>query len=175
MILHLISLISEKRKMKKIYRIQFKEHTKTHDRTKIKVYSCATDDVPPCDIRDELSIPELHLYHPNHQLIPGNSSYNHHQPPSLSRKRTTEIIKNLPKANTPQQPPTSPEPTQPRGLDEVLISELRELRKLRMDPSKARNLRSTISIIHFAKRLEDTLYKETENTDSTTPSQEDKT
>ena len=58
---------------------------------------------------------------------------------------------------------------------EVLISGLRELRKLRMDPSKARNLRSTISIIHFAKRLEDTLYKETEKTDSTTPSQEDKT
>ena len=170
MILHLISLISEKRKMKKIYRIQFKEHTKTHDRTKIKVYSCATDDVPPCDIRDELSIPELHLYHPNHQLIPGNSSYNHHQPPSLSRKKTTEIIKNLPKANTPQQPPTSPEPTQSTGLDEVLISELKELRKLRMDSSKARNLKSIVSIIHFAKRLEDTLYKETENTDSTTPS-----
>ena len=59
---------------------------------------------------------------------------------------------------------------QSTGLDEVLISELKELRKLRMDSSKARNLKSIISIIHFAKRLEDTLYKETENTDFTTPS-----
>ena len=156
--------------MTKIYRIQFKEHTKTHDRTKIKVYSCATNDVPPCDIRDELSTPELHLYHPNHQLIPGNSSYNHHQPPSFSRKKTTEIIKNLPKANAPQQPPTSPEPTQSTGLDEILISELKELRKLRMDSSKTRNLKSIISIIHFTKRLEDTLYKETVNTGFTTSS-----
>ena len=50
-----------------------------------------------------------------------------------------------------------------------------KISRLRTDPSKASNLRSTISIIHFAKRLEDTPYKETENTDSTTPSQEDKT
>ena len=161
--------------MKKIYRIQPNEHTKTHGRTKIKVYSCVTNNVPPCDIRDELSTPELHLYHPNHQLIPGNSSYNHHQPPSFSRKKTTEIIKNLPKANAPQQPPTSPEPTQPRDLDEALISKLRELRRLKTDPSKASNLRRTISIIHFTKKLKDTPYKETENTDSTTPSQENKT
>ena len=154
--------------MTKIYRIQFKGHTKNHSRTKIKVYSCATNDVPPCDIRDELSTPELHLYHPNHQLIPGNSSYNHHQPPSLSRKKTTEITKNLPKANTPQQPPTSPEPTQSTGLDEDLISELKELRKLRMDSSKTRNLKSIISIIHFTKRLEDIPYKEIVNTGFTT-------
>ena len=162
------------RSIYKIQKIQFKKHTKTHDRTKIKVYTCATDDVPPLDIRDELSIPELHLYHPYHQLIPGNSSYNHHQTPTLSQKGTAGITKNLPKANTPQQPPTSPEPTQPRDLDEALISELRELRRLRMDPSKASNLRSTISIIHFAKKLKDTPYKETENTKSTTPSQENK-
>ena len=125
--------------MTKIYRIQFKGHTKNHSRTKIKVYSCATNDVPPCDIRDELSTPELHLYHPNHQLIPENSSYNHHQTPSFSREKKTEIIKNLPKANVPQQPPTSPEPTQSEGLNEDLISELEERRNLRMDSSKTRN------------------------------------
>ena len=106
-----------KGKTRNIYKIQIKEHTKTYDQTKIKVYTCATDSVPPLDIRDELSIPELHLYHPYHQLIPGNSFYNHHQTPSLSRKETTEITKNLPKVNTLHEPPTSPEPTQPRGLD----------------------------------------------------------
>ena len=161
--------------MSNIYKIQTKEHTKTHDQTKIMVYTCATNGEPPLDIRDEFSTPELHLHHPYHQLIPGNSFYNHHQTPPLSRRKTTKVTKNLPKANTPQELPTSPEPTQPRGLDEVLINELRELRKLKMDPSKARNLRSTISIIHFAKGLEDTLYKEAEKTDSTTPSKEVKT
>ena len=154
--------------MKNIYKIHFKEHTKTHGRTKIKVYSCVTNDVPPCDIRDELSTPELHLSHPNHQLIPGNSSSNCHQTPSFSREKKTEIIKNLPKANVPQQPPTSPEPTQSKGLNEDLISELEERRNLRMDSSKTRNLKSIISIIHFTKRLKDTPYTETVNTGFTT-------
>ena len=156
--------------MTKVYRVHFKRKIKNHCRTEIKVHCCTTNNVPPCDIRDELSTPELHLSHPNHQLIPGNSSYNHHQPPSFSRKKTTEIIKNLPKSNAPQQPPTSPEPTQSKGLNEDLISELEERRNLRMDSSKTRNLKSIISIIHFTKRLEDTLYKETENTDFTTSS-----
>ena len=156
--------------MTKVYRVHFKRKIKNHCQTEIKVHCCTTNNVPPCDIRDELSTPELHLSHPNHQLIPGNSSYNHHQPPSFSRKKTTEIIKNLPKANAPQQPPTSPEPTQSKGLNEDLISELEERHNLRMDSSKTRNLKSIISIIHFTKRLEDTLYKETENTDFTTSS-----
>ena len=118
MILHLLSLISEKEKKREAYiKHRSKEHAKTYDHPKIKIYTCATDSVPPLDIRDELSIPELHLYHPYHQLIPGNSFYNHHQTPSLSRKETTEITKNLPKVNTPHEPSTSPEPTQPRGLD----------------------------------------------------------
>ena len=161
--------------MSNIYKIQTKEHTKTYDQTKIMVYTCATNGEPPLDIRDEFSTPELHLHHPYHQLIPGNSFYNHHQTPPLSRRKTTKVTKNLPKANTPQELPTSLEPTQPRGLDEDLINELRELRKLKMNPSKARILRSTISFIHLAKRLENTHYKEAEKTDSTTPSQEDET
>ena len=161
--------------MSNIYKIQTKEHTKTHDQTKIRVYTCATNGEPPLDIKDEFSTPELQLHHPCHQLVPGNSFYNHHQTPPLFRRQTTKKTKNLPKANTPQELPTSLEPTQPRGLDEDLINELRELRKLKMNPSKARNLRSTISIIHLAKGLENTLYKEAEKTDSTTPSQEDET
>ena len=154
--------------MTKIYKIHFKRKIKNHCRTKIKVHCCTTNNVPPCDIRDELSTPELHLSHPNHQLIPGNSSYNYHQTPSFSREKKTEIIKNLPKANVPQQPPTSPEPTQSKGLNEDLISELEERRNLRMDSSKTRNLKSIISIIHFTKRLEDTPYTETVNTGFTT-------
>ena len=55
-----------------------KEHTKTYDQPKIKVYTCATDSVPPLDIRDELFISELHLYHPYHQLIFVNSFYNYY-------------------------------------------------------------------------------------------------
>ena len=156
--------------MTKIYKIHFKRKIKNHCRTKIKVHCCTTNNVPPCDIRDEFSTPELHLSHPNHQLIPGNSSFNCHQTPSFSREKKTEIIKNLPKANVPQQPPTSPEPTQSKGLNEDLISELEERRNLRMDSSKTRNLKSIISIIHFTKGLEDTLYKKTENTDFTTSS-----
>ena len=156
--------------MTKIYRIHFKRKIKNHCRTEIKVHCCTTNNVPPCDIRDELSTPELHLSHPNHQLIPGNSSYNYHQTPSFSREKKTEIIKNLPKANAPQQPPTSPEPTQSKGLNEDLISELEERCNLRMDSGKTRNLKSIISIIHFTKRLEDTLYKETVNTGFTTSS-----
>ena len=154
--------------MTKIYRIHFKRKIKNHCRTEIKVHCCTTNNVPPCDIRDELSTPELHLSHPNHQLIPGNSSYNYHQTPSFSREKKTEIIKNLPKANVPQQPPTSPEPTQSEGLNEDLISELEERRNLRMDSSKTRNLESIISIIHCIKRLEDTPYKEAVNTGFTT-------
>ena len=154
--------------MTKIYKIHFKRKIKNHCRTKIKVHCCTTNNVPPCDIRDELSTPELHLSHPNHQLIPGNSSFNCHQTPSFSWEKKTEIIKNLPKANVPQQPPTSPEPTQSKGLNEDLISELEERRNLRMDSSKTRNLKSIISIIHFTKRLEDTPYTETVNTGFTT-------
>ena len=67
-----------RKKTRSIYKIQIKEHTKTHDRTKNKVYTCATDSVPLLDIRDELSISGLHLYHPYHQLIPVNFFYNHH-------------------------------------------------------------------------------------------------
>ena len=156
--------------MTKVYRVHFKRKIKNYCRTEIKVHCCTTNNVPPCDIRDELSTPELHLSHQNHQLIPGNSSYNYHQTPSFSREKKTEIIKNLPKANVPKQPPTSPEPTQSEGLNIDLISELEERRNLRMDSSKTRNLKSIISIIHFTKRLEDTLYKETENTDFTTSS-----
>ena len=158
--------------MSNIYKIQTKEHTKTHDQTKIRVYTCATNGEPPLDIKDEFFAPELHLHHPCHQLVPGNSFFNYHQTPPLFRKQITKKTKNLPKAKTPQELPTSLEPTQPRGLDEDLINELRELRKLKMNPSKARILRSTISFIHLAKRLENTHYKEAEKTDSTTPSQE---
>ena len=154
--------------MTRVYRIHFKRKIKNHCRTEIKVHCCTTNNVPPCDIRDELSTPELHLSHPNHQLIPGNSSYNHHQTPSFSWEKKTEIIKNLPKANVPQQPPTSPEPTQSEGLNEDLISELEERHNLRMDSSKTRNLESIISIIHCIKRLEDTPYKEAVNTGFTT-------
>ena len=155
--------------MTKIYRIHFRRHTKNHCRTKIKVHSCTTNNVPPCDIRDELSTPELHLSHPNHQLIPGNSSYNYHQTPSFSQEKKTGIIKNLPKAKVPKQPPTSPEPTQTEGLEEDIIRELEERHNLRKDPGKARNLENIIKILYCINRLEDSPYKEAVNTSSTTP------
>ena len=154
--------------MAKVYRVHFKRKIKNHCQTKIKVHCCTTNNVPPCDIRDEFSTPELHLSHPNHQLIPGNSSYTYHQTPSFSQEKKTGIIKNLPKANVPKQPPTSPEPTQSEGLNEGLIRELEERRNLRKDSRKTRNLESIISIIHCIKRLEDTPYKEAVNTGSTT-------
>ena len=103
---------------------------------------------------------------------PRKYSFNYHQTPPLSRKQITKKTKDLPKAKTPQKLPISLEPTQPRSLDKDLINELRKLRKLKMNPSKARILRNTINFIHLTKRLKNTHYKEAEKTDSTTPSQE---
>ena len=151
MALHLSSLISERGKWATYIRYRPKNTLRLMTKPRSGYTLVPLMVTPPLDIKDEFFAPELHIHHPCHQLVPGNSFFNYHQTPPLFRKQITKKTKNLPKANTPQQPPTSPEPTQPRGLDEVLISELRELRKLRMDPSKARNLRSTISIIHFAK------------------------
>ena len=158
--------------MSKIYKTQTKEHTTTHDQSKIRIYTCATNDKPPLDLKDEFFALESHLHYLCHQLVPGNTSFNYHQTPPLSRKQTTKKTKDLPKAKTPQKLPTSLEPTQPRSLDKDLINELRKLRKLKMNPSKARILRNTINFIHLAKRLKNTHYKEAEKTDSTTPSQE---
>ena len=160
--------------MAKVYRVHFKRKIKNHCRTKIKVHyaeetRCTTNNVPPCDIRDEFSTPELHLSHQNHQLIPGNSSYTYHKTPSFFEGKETGIIKNLPIANVPKQPPTSPEPTQTEGLEEDIIRELEERHNLRKDPGKARNLENIIKILYCINRLEDSPYKEAVNTASTTP------
>ena len=140
-------------------------------------------------MKDEFAAPELHLGHQNHQLIPRNFSYTYHKTPSFFQREETGIIKNLweeigiiknlPIANVPKQPPTSPEPTQTEGLEEDIIRELEEKHNLRKDPSKARNLESIIKIIYCIKgledspyycikRLEDSPYKEAVNTGSTT-------
>ena len=43
------------------------------------------------------------------------------------------------------------EPTQPQSIDKDLTNELRKLRKLKVNPSKAKILRNTINITHLAK------------------------
>ena len=75
--------------MSKIYKTQTKEHTTTHDQSKIRIYTCATNDKPPLDLKDEFFALESHLHYLCHQLVPGNTSFNYHQTPPLSRKQTT--------------------------------------------------------------------------------------
>ena len=175
MTIHFITLISEKIIMTEIvYRVFVKTKTKNHCRTRIKVHyeeTRHTNNVPPYDVKDEFSAPELHLSHQDHQLIPGNFSYTYHKTPSFFQGKETGTIKNQPIANVLKQPPTRPEPTQTEGLDETIIREMEEKHNLRKDPGKTRNLDNIIKTLYH--RLEDFPNKEAVNTSSTTPTQDD--
>ena len=163
MTIHFITLISEKIIMTKIvYRVFVKTKTKNHCRTRIKVHyeeTRHTNNVPPCDVKDEFSAPELHLSHQDHQLIPGNFSYTYHTTPFFFQEKETG-----------KKPPTRPEPAQTEGLDETIIREMEGKHNLRNDPGKTRNLDSIIKTLYH--RLEDFPNKEAVNTSSTTPTQD---
>ena len=177
MIIHFITLISEKIKKTKVHRVFFKTKIKNRCRSRIKVHHAEetrhTNIVPPCDVKDEFSAPELYLSHQNHQLIPGNFSYTYHKTPSFFQGKETGTIKNLPIANVLKQPPTRPEPTQTEGLEETIIREMEEKHNLRKDPGKTRNLDNILETLYCINRLEDFPYKEAANTSSTTPTQDD--
>ena len=173
-----------KNKMTKVYRVYVKRKIKNHCRTRIKVHYAeetrrTTNNVPPCDVKDEFSAPELHLSHHNHQLIPRNFSYTYHKTPSFFQREETGIIKNLweetgiiknlPIANVLKQPPTRPEPTQTKGLEEAIIREMEEKHNLRKDLDKTKNLDNIIRTIYRINRLEDSPYKEAMNASSTRP------
>ena len=160
--------------MTKVYRVYVKRKIKNHCRTRIKVHYAeetrrTTNNVPPCDVKDEFSAPELHLSHQNHQLIPRNFSYTYHKTPSFFQGEETGIIKNLPIVNVLKHPPTRPEPTQTKGLEEAIIREMEEKHNLRKDLDKTKNLDNIIRTIYRIKRLEDSPYKEAMNASSTTP------
>ena len=172
MITHFITLISEK--MTKVYRVIVRRKVKNHCRTKIKVHHAeesgrTTDGVQPCDVKDEFSAPKLHLGHQNHQLIPRNFSFTYHKAPSSFQGEKTGIIKNLPTVKVLKHPPTRPEPTQTKGLEEAIIREMEEKHNLRKDLGKTRNLDNIIRTIYRINRLEDSPYKEAMNASFTTP------
>ena len=61
--------------MSKIYKTQTKEHTTTHDQSKTRMYTCATNDKSLLELKDEFFALESHLHHLCHQLVPGNTSF----------------------------------------------------------------------------------------------------
>ena len=172
MITHFITLISEK--MTKVYRVIVRRKVKNHCRPRIKVHYAeesgrTTNGVPPCDVKDEFSAPELHLGHQNHQLIPRNFSFTYHKAPSSFQGEKTGIIKNLPIVNVLKHPTTRPEPTQTKGLEEAIIREMKEKLILRKDLEKTKNLDNIIRTIYRINRLEDSPYKEAMNASFTAP------
>ena len=160
--------------MTKVYRVIIRRKVKNHCRTKIQVHHAeesgrTTDGVQPCDVKDEFAAPELHLGHQNHQLIPRNFSFTYHKAPSSFQGEKTGIIKNLPTVKVLKHPPTRPEPTQTKGLEEAIIREMEEKHNLRKDLGKTRNLDNIIGTIYRINRLDDSPYKEAMNASSTTP------
>lgn len=160
--------------MTKVYQVIIRRKVKNHCRTKIQVHHAeesgrTTDGVQPCDVKDEFADPKLHLGHQDHPLIPRGSSSTNHKAPSSFQGEKTGFIKNLPTLKVLKLPPTGPESTQTKGLEDAIIKKVKEKHILRKDLEKTKNLDNIIRTIYRIKKIEDSPYKEAINASFTAP------